>query len=69
MLPSKNLFNPRERRLNYMPIREYLMGLYLATRKPTRKPVRIFKTRKEAAAAFRDGKIDLNDPIKVQDME
>jgi DNA-directed RNA polymerase beta' subunit len=67
MLPSKNLLSARNDKPNYAPSNEYLQGLYLASKAPSKKPVRIFKTTAEAEAAWRKGEIDIDDPIRIVD--
>ena len=53
----------------YLPMREYLMGLYLATRPPRPGTPRIFRTRKDAAEAYERGDLTVDDPIRVLELE
>lgn len=65
MMPEKNLLSSRFGKPAYVPTNEYLQGLYFATKAPTKKPAKIFKTMQEAMAAYRRGDIRIDDPIKV----
>jgi DNA-directed RNA polymerase beta subunit len=65
MLPSRNLFSSNRFDVHMVPRQEFLIGLYQATRGPSKKPAQKFDTRAEALAAFRAGKLDMNDPINI----
>lgn len=67
MLPSRNLLSAAEFRPNYQPSQEYLGGLYAAsTARNNTAPVR-FKSRADVLKAFRQGKLDLGQPIEVEE--
>lgn len=66
MLPSKNLFSSRDYGLMYKPRQEYMLGLYLGTRKQSSKPPVRFRSEEEAVAAFKRGEIGPNDPVIIR---
>ena len=65
MMPTKHLLDARHGKATYSPSNEYLQGLYLATKIPTKKPVRTFKSRAAAVEAYRKGDIRIDDPITI----
>lgn len=65
MLPSQNLFNPKDKRPMHVPDQESIMGLHLITKPNTTKVVAKFKNAMEAKAALKAGKIKINDLIEV----
>lgn len=66
MLPSENLIRLRNRKITYPVEKEYLEGLYFASRKKDAKGlVKRFNTLKEAKEAYRDGTIDIDTPIEI----
>lgn len=68
MLPSKNLFSLTDlKSVRYKPEKEQISGLWALTRGRTRKPTRIFGSKQEAIAAYRNGEIGPNDPIDIAD--
>lgn len=68
MLPERNLIAMRNRQIAYKPEKEYMQGLYTASRINTKSTVRpiLFKDLAEARAAFRNGTINIDDPIDIQ---
>ena len=65
MMPEKNLFNVTKFQPHYLPIREYQQGLYLATKlRKGQDPVK-FKTAADAKQALRDGKIEVDTPVRI----
>lgn len=67
MMPSKNLFNPTTGSLVAKPSQEAMMGLYKLTEVNKKTPLR-FPGVADAARAAREGKIDLNDLISLDDL-
>ena len=67
MMPEQNLLDIKGFKAHYKPMREYLQGLNIATKPKPGPPVAAFHTREEALQAYRDGKIDISDPIKIVD--
>ena len=66
MLPSKNLFSLTDlKSVRYKPEKEQVSGLWALTRGRTRKPVRVFGSKQEAIAAYRNGEIGPNDPVEI----
>lgn len=66
MLPSKNLFSLTDMKsVRYKPEKEQVSGLWALTRGRTRKPTRVFQTKAEATAAYRNGEIGPNDPVEI----
>ena len=69
MLPSKNLFSLTDMKsVRYKPEKEQISGLWALTRGKTRKPLRVFQTKAEATAAYRNGEIGPNDPIEIKEL-
>ena len=67
MLPSKNLFSLTDlKSVRYKPEKEQISGLWALTRGRTRKPVRVFGSKQEAIAAYRNGEIGPNDPVEIK---
>lgn len=69
MFPERNLISMRNRQILYKPEKEYMQGLYVATRmkKGTGQRPRIFSSVEEARQALRKGIIDIDDPIELVD--
>ena len=65
MMPSKNLFNIKDRNVHYVPTQEDVFGLYLASKDKGKGKVRKFKNAQEVQAAIAKGEIDYNTPIEV----
>jgi len=66
MLPSRNLFSLTDlKSIRHAPSMEMTMGLYWLTREASKKKPVTFETVKEAKEAYREGKIDVNDPIVI----
>lgn len=69
MFPERNLIAMKNRKILYKPEKEYMQGLYIATRMKQGPNVRTrtFRTLEEARAAQRQGLIDVDDPIVIQE--
>jgi hypothetical protein len=69
MLPERNLIGMRDRKILYKPEKEYQQGLYIATRMKSGPDVRVhyFNTLEEAKQAYREGLIDVDDPIVIKE--
>jgi hypothetical protein len=66
MLPSKNLLSARWFDAHFKPEEEYVMGLFLATRKKQGQVKRKFNTYNEALKAYRLGEIEADDNIVIE---
>lgn len=66
LLPSKNLFFAGSFETHYEPVQDYVLGLYLASKKDSKQPVRRFKTLEEARQAYVRGEISLRTPIIIE---
>jgi DNA-directed RNA polymerase subunit beta' len=68
MLPERNLIGMRNRSILYKPEKEYQQGLYIGTRMKKGDDVRVhyFNTLEEAKQAYRQGLIDVDDPIEIK---
>jgi DNA-directed RNA polymerase subunit beta len=66
MLPSKNLFAASNFKAHYVPNKDYQSGVYLASSKmnPRAKP-RVYRSKKDAVAAYRRGDIDIDTPVHI----
>jgi DNA-directed RNA polymerase beta' subunit len=69
MRPSRNLIGPANRTIMNKPEKEYIQGLYIATRmgKSPDGRTRFFKSLQEAKEAYRQGIIDIDTPIQLPD--
>lgn len=66
MLPSKNLFSTASFKAHYVPNKDYQTGLYLASSRVNKKsPPRVFRSRKDAVAAYRRGEIDVDTQVHI----
>jgi len=65
MMPDKNLIDARDFKAHHKPMREYLQGLYLATRRKPGPSVKSFRSAEEAKQALRRGEINVDDPITI----
>jgi len=67
MMPENNLLDVANFKTHYKPMREYLQGLNIATRQKEGKPVMVFNSAAEAKKAYKEGKIEVDDPIRIVD--
>lgn len=67
MTPSHNLFSPSTGDIAYKPGHESLYGLFKLTEMGEKKRI-TFNNAAEAARAVKDGKIGINDVIRVRDI-
>jgi DNA-directed RNA polymerase subunit beta len=66
MLPSKNLFAVSSFKGHYMPVAELHSGLYVASNRVSQKtPPKVFKSAKDAIAAYRRGEIEVDTPVHI----
>ena len=67
MLPSKNIFSAATfRATTYLPNAEYLQGLHAAsTAKDEKSPVKVFRSKKDALAAYHRGEIGLGQQVEI----
>ena len=67
MLPSRNLTTLSNHKIMNKPEKEYLQGLYIATRLGKQSPggTRKFRSLEEARDAYRRGEIDVDTPIDL----
>ena len=66
MLPSKNLFAASNFKAHYVPNKDYQSGVYLASSKMNnRSKPRVYRSKKDAIAAYRRGEIDVDTPVHI----
>lgn len=65
MFPSASIRSPADFKTLYAPRQEYLYGLNAASTAKSDRPIRTFKTGKDALAAFTRGELDLGDRIVI----
>lgn len=66
MLPSKNLFSASSFKAQYVPNKEYQTGLYVASSRIDKKAKpRVFRSKKDAIAAYRRGDISVDTPVHI----
>ena len=68
MFPERNLIAMKNRQIAYKPEKEYMQGIYTASRINDKSAVRsmLFKDLAEAREAYRQGLINIDDPIDIQ---
>lgn len=66
MLPSKNLFAASTFKAHYTPVAELQSGLYVASNRVNKRaPAKVYKTAKDAIAAYRRGEIEVDTPVHI----
>lgn len=66
MFPSKNLLDVAEFKVHQLPTKEFVAGLYEASRqKDDKRPPMLFASPEDAMKAYRDGKVDLGRKVSV----
>ena len=66
MLPSRNLFAASTFKAHYTPVAEYQSGLYVASNRVDKKaPPKVFRSKKDAIAAYRRGDIEVDTPVHI----
>ena len=66
MLPSRSLLAVNDFKTPvHMPTNEYLGGLYHASKSKSKRPRRIFNTKKDALAAYENGTLAIDDAIHI----
>lgn len=65
MMPSKNLFSIKDKKVHYLPSQEFIMGLNNATSPNAKKAPVLFNSREELMAAYKNRQIDLDTPVSV----
>lgn len=67
MLPERNLISLRDHKVLNKPEKEYLQGLYVATRLGDAKgEVKVFDTLTDAQKAYKAGDIDIDTPVVIK---
>jgi hypothetical protein len=69
MYPERNLIAMKDRKIAYKPEKEYMQGLYIATRLNPKGDVRprTFETLADARQAARDGLLEIDEPVNILD--
>ena len=67
LMPSRNLHAAGDFDVHYKPSHEYVGGLWAASTKDSKKPPRVFKTKKDAIAAYRKGSIDVGQRVEIME--
>jgi DNA-directed RNA polymerase subunit beta len=66
MLPSKNLFAAASFKAHFTPVAELHSGLYTASNRINKRtPPKVYKTAKDAIAAYRRGEIEVDTPVHI----
>lgn len=66
LLPSRHLFSTKDFRVHIVPTNEFAGGLYTATSKVDHdKPEQVFRTKADAARAYRRGEINADTKIAI----
>lgn len=68
MLPSRNLLSRHSGQPHYIPTQETHEGLYIMTKHPRNKPVKVFNTVAEVKDALQRGELEVDDPIQVREV-
>lgn len=69
MMPSRNLWHPATFDVHLKPDKDYLAGLYLATKMKSSETPRVFATRADAYKAYLRGDVGVTDPVIIEDEE
>ena len=69
MLPSQNLLDVKDFGVHYLPEQEFQHGLYLATSRKKKGEPQVFETSKQAIAAYKSGRIDIDSPVIIKELE
>ena len=69
MLPSRNLLSAQTFDVHYTPKQEYLLGLYQASSKKSKRRTTTFATKADAIKAYKRGDIGLGDPVVIKENE
>jgi DNA-directed RNA polymerase subunit beta' len=67
MLPSRNLISPANFKVHQLPVQEYVAGLHAMTAGESNTPVRTFRSKADAIAAYRRGEINLDQRVQIHD--
>ena len=67
MRPSRNLLGLADHGIMNKPEKEYMQGLYIASRMREGERPRDFRSLKEAQEAYRRGEIEVDTPIRLLD--
>jgi len=65
LMPSRNLLATSNFDVHYTPGQEYVGGLWAASTRAENKPPRVFKTRRDAIAAYRRGDIGVGQQVEI----
>lgn len=65
MMPSKNLWHPKDFDVHLKPDKDYLAGLYLATSIKKNKTPRTFASKEDAYQAYLRGDLGVADPVVI----
>jgi len=65
MLPSKNLRNITRFDAHQLPTMEYVGGLHAASTKEEDRPVKVFRSKKDAIAAYKRGEIGAGQKVEI----
>jgi len=66
LLPSRNLLSAAGFESHYTPSHEYQGGLWLASSKTSKKPERVFSTKKQAIEAYKRGEIEAGQRVAIR---
>ncbi len=67
LMPSKNLLSIHEFKAHYTPKNEFLLGLYLASKKQSDRQPTVFASPDDVVRAYKRGEIDVDDPVILYD--
>lgn len=67
MMPSKNLFAIKNKKIFYQPSQEFVLGIASASQPNKKKPTSIFAKGDDALAAYHRGELDMDSPIEIPD--
>jgi len=65
MLPSRNLLSISDFDVHYAPSQEFLLGLYQATAKKSKRDVQKYATMEDAVSAFKRGDIGADQVVEI----
>jgi len=69
LMPTSNLLSRHSGQPHYAPSQETHSGLYMMTRNPKSRAVRVFESKADMLQALGKGDIDVDDPVQIKENE
>ena len=69
LLPTRNLLSRHSGQPHYAPSQETHSGMYIMTRNPKSRSVKVFESQADMMQALNKGEIDMDDPVQIKENE